>query len=138
MCLGYQPRRARVAFDLDGGLIQTASVHAAAWKEMFDDYLRVKSQRHGETFVPFDPVADYDTYVDDKPTPDAYLAAAPGVGVAAAEAAGFEDALAGVEAGRAGRFGFVVGVDRVDQGDALRRHGADVVTTNVAALLDTP
>jgi beta-phosphoglucomutase-like phosphatase (HAD superfamily) len=48
----------------------------------------------------------------------------------------FEDALAGVAAGRSGRFGFVVGVDRVGQGDALREHGADVVVTDLAELLE--
>ena len=48
-------------------------------------------------------------------------------GVEPAQAAVFEDALAGVEAGRAGGFGCVVGVDRVGQADALRRHGADIV-----------
>ena len=47
----------------------------------------------------------------------------------------FEDALAGVEAGRAGGFGFVVGVDRVGQADALRAHGADVVVDDLAELL---
>jgi len=47
----------------------------------------------------------------------------------------FEDALAGVEAGRAGRFGHVVGVDRVGQADALREHGADVVVRDLAELL---
>ena len=48
----------------------------------------------------------------------------------------FEDALAGVAAGRAGRFGFVVGVDRVGQADALREHGADVVVADLAELLE--
>src|SRR5215831_5705209 len=54
-------------FDLDGVLTQTAKVHAAAWKEMFDDYLRERAKRTGEPFVPFDPVADYD---DGKPRAD--------------------------------------------------------------------
>ena len=52
------------------------------------------------------------------------------------QAAVFEDALAGVEAGRAGGFGFVVGVDRVGQADALREHGADIVVTDLAELLE--
>jgi len=47
----------------------------------------------------------------------------------------FEDALAGVAAGRAGNFGYVVGVDRVGHADALRRHGADTVVTDLAELL---
>ncbi|MGE5434022.1 MAG: HAD family hydrolase, partial [Candidatus Doudnabacteria bacterium] len=57
-------------FDLDGVLTQTAKVHAAAWKEMFDAYLRKRAERSGEAFVPFDPVADYDRYVDGKPRYD--------------------------------------------------------------------
>jgi beta-phosphoglucomutase-like phosphatase (HAD superfamily) len=60
------------------------------------------------------------------------------VGVQPAEAAVFEDALAGVEAGRAGRFGFVVGVDRAGQRDALREHGADVVVSDLAELMAQP
>ena len=71
-----------------------------------------------------------------KPAPDAFLAAARALGVEPARAAVFEDALAGVAAGRAGGFGFVVGVDRVGQGDALREHGADVVVTDLAQLLE--
>jgi beta-phosphoglucomutase family hydrolase len=70
-----------------------------------------------------------------KPTPDTYEAAAKMLGVTAAEAAVYEDALAGVEAGRAGRFGLVVGVDRVGQAEALRRHGADVVVSDLAELM---
>ena len=57
-------------FDLDGVLTQTAKVHDAAWKEMFDDYLRERSRKTGEPFVPFDAVADYDEYVDGKPRED--------------------------------------------------------------------
>ena len=64
--------------------------------------------------------------------------AARAVGVEPREAAVFEDALAGVEAGRAGNFGFVVGVDRVGQADALNAHGADVVVEDLAELLDAP
>ena len=82
-------------FDLDGVLTQTAKGHAAAWKQMFDSYLR----EPGEAVV-------------------------------------FEDALAGVEAGRAGHFRFVVGVDRMGQADALKSHGADTVVTDLAELLD--
>jgi beta-phosphoglucomutase family hydrolase len=70
-----------------------------------------------------------------KPAPDTYLAGARALGVPPAQAAVFEDALAGVEAGRAGRFGYVVGVDRAHQADALRAHGADVVVTDLADLL---
>jgi beta-phosphoglucomutase family hydrolase len=232
-------------FDLDGVLTQTAKVHAAAWKQTFDGYLRERAERTGEAFVPFDEVRDYDEYVDGKPryegvrsflasrgvdlpeggaddppgaetvhalgdrkneivlrmireqgvepyegsvryvkaareaglrravvssstncrdvlaaagiadlfeevidgvvaereqlkgkpAPDTYLAGARAVGVEPKQAAVFEDALAGVEAGRAGGFGVVVGVDRVGQADALRAHGADVVVDDLAKLL---
>jgi beta-phosphoglucomutase family hydrolase len=70
-----------------------------------------------------------------KPAPDTFLAGARAVGVTPAEAAVFEDALAGVEAGRAGNFGIVVGVDRVGQAEALRAHGADIVVQDLAELL---
>ena len=233
-------------FDLDGVLTQTAKVHAAAWKEMFDAFLRDWSARTGGPFVPFDPVADYDEYVDGKPrydgvrsflaargielpegtpddpadtetvhglgnrkndivqemirrdgvqvyegsvryvhaardaglhravvsssantrtvlkvtglegffeevvdgltaereelagkpAPEMFLFAARCLQVRPAEAAVFEDALAGVAAGRAGRFGCVVGVDRVGQAEALRAHGADVVVSDLAELID--
>jgi beta-phosphoglucomutase family hydrolase len=235
-------------FDLDGVLTPTALVHDAAWKEMFDDYLREHAARTGEPFVPFDPVTDYDEYVDGKaradgtrsflesrditlpegdegdppdretiqglsarkdmvflrrvhrdgvkpyegsvrylraardaglrravvssskncaeilraagiedlievrvdgivardeklagkPAPDTFLAAASRLGVDRSAAAVFEDALAGVAAGRAGRFGCVVGVDRVGQADELREHGADTVVKDLAELLERP
>jgi beta-phosphoglucomutase family hydrolase len=233
-------------FDLDGVLTQTAKVHAAAWKEMFDAFLREWAERVDRPFEPFDPVADYDEYVDGKPrydgvrsliaargielpegepddppgaetihglgnrknelvlemihrqgvhvyegsvryvravrdaslsravvtssanahevlvaagldalfdmrvdgviaereqlkgkpAPDTFLFAARALRVSPAQAAVFEDALAGVAAGRAGEFGFVVGVDRVGQAEALREHGADVVVSDLAELLD--
>jgi beta-phosphoglucomutase family hydrolase len=232
-------------FDLDGVLTQTAKVHAEAWKTTFDEFLRGWAAAHGQEFVPFDKVDDYDQYVDGKPRyegvrsflesrgislpegtpddppdaqtidgvgnrknelvlklihergveayegsvryvhaavdaglrravvssstncrdvlraagidglfeevvdgvvaererlrgkpePDTFLAGARMLGVEPAAAAVFEDALAGVQAGRAGRFGFVVGVDRVGQAQALREHGADVVVEDLAELL---
>ena len=235
-------------FDLDGVLTQTAKVHAAAWKQMFDDYLRDRAKRTGEPFVPFDPVDDYDEYVDGKPradgtrsflesrgielpegddgdprdaetihglgnrknelvlklikengveaypgsvryvqaardaglrravvsssancrdvlvaagiedlfearidgvvakeqhlrgkpNPDAFLAGARALGLEPDRAAVYEDALAGVAAGRAGAFGFVIGVDRVGQAEALKSHGADIVVPDLAELLDKP
>lgn len=70
-----------------------------------------------------------------KPAPDSFLRAAELLGVEPAAAVVFEDALAGVEAGRSGHFGCVVGVDRVGQAEALRRNGADVVVTDLAELL---
>jgi beta-phosphoglucomutase family hydrolase len=233
-------------FDLDGVLTQTAKVHDAAWKQMFDAYLRERAEQTGEPFVPFDPVEDYDEFVDGKPRaegtrsflasrgitlpdggrddpadaqtvhglsnrknalvlqhiredgveaydgsvryvravrdaglrravvsssancrdvlvaarienlfeyridgivaerehlrgkpePDTFLAGARALGLLPAEAAVFEDALAGVAAGRAGAFGYVVGVDRAGQADALRKHGADIVVADLAELMD--
>jgi HAD superfamily hydrolase (TIGR01509 family) len=70
-----------------------------------------------------------------KPAPDTFLAGARAVGVQPRAAAVFEDALAGVEAGRAGSFGIVVGVDRVGQAEALRAHGADIVVPDLSELL---
>ena len=235
-------------FDLDGVLTKTAKVHDAAWKEMFDDFLRDRSRQTGQPFVPFDPVKDYDEYVDGtpredgtraflasrgidlpvggeddrpdaqtihglsnrknqivlqrihtdgveayegsvryvravrdaglrravvsssanahdvlvaagiedlfetridgvvaerdhlrgKPAPDTFLAGARALGLEPPAAAVFEDALAGVAAGRAGGFGCVVGVDRAGQADELRKHGADIVVTDLADLLDRP
>jgi len=82
-----------------------------------------------------DGVTMREEHIAGKPAPDSFLRAAELLGVRPAEAAVFEDALAGVEAGRSGQFGFVVGVDRVGQADALRRNGADIVVTDLAELL---
>ncbi|MGW5349581.1 HAD family hydrolase [Streptomyces sp. NPDC004031] len=71
-----------------------------------------------------------------KPKPDTYLEAASDLGFGPDESAVFEDALVGMDAGRAGRFGRVVGVDRTGQAEELRRHGADVVVTDLAELLE--
>jgi HAD superfamily hydrolase (TIGR01509 family) len=80
-------------------------------------------------------VADRE-HLKGKPAPDAFLAAASALEVEPAGGTVFEDALAGVAAGRAGRFGYVVGVDRVGQTEALREHGADVVVRDLAELLE--
>jgi HAD superfamily hydrolase (TIGR01509 family) len=72
-----------------------------------------------------------------KPDPDTYLEAARMLSVQAKAAAVFEDALAGVEAGRAGGFGIVIGVDRVGQAEALKHHGADIVVKDLADLMQT-
>jgi beta-phosphoglucomutase family hydrolase len=235
-------------FDLDGVLTKTALVHDAAWKEMFDGFLHDRAERTGEPFVPFDPVRDYDEYVDGKPraegtrsflasrgielpegdpadppeaesvsglgnrkneivlrrlradgvqvyegsvqyvravkaaglrravvsssancaevlaaarisdlfdaridgivaerehlrgkpAPDSFLAGARALGLEPAHAAVFEDALAGVEAGRAGGFALIVGVDRVGQAAELAEHGADVVVADLAELAGRP
>jgi len=73
-----------------------------------------------------------------KPAPDMFLAGAKALGLEPRAATVFEDALAGVASGRAGHFGFVVGVDRVGQAEALKAHGADIVVEDLAELLDRP
>jgi beta-phosphoglucomutase family hydrolase len=235
-------------FDLDGVLTKTAAVHDAAWKEMFDGYLRDRAKKTGEPFKEFDPGHDYAEYVDGKPredgtrsflesrgitlpegsaddppsaetvrglgnrkneillrriredgveayegsvryvkavrdaglrravvsssanchdvlvaagiddlfearidgivatkehlhgkpAPDTFLAGAKALGLEPAQAAVFEDALAGVAAGQAGHFGAVIGVNRADQADALREHGATTVVDDLADLMETP
>jgi beta-phosphoglucomutase family hydrolase len=240
--LGLPDAATACLFDMDGVLTRTATVHAAAWKQMFDDFLR---ERDGDGFTPFDPEADYDEYVDGKrredgtrsflesrgielpegspddpagaatinglssrknelvleklrddgvelydgsvrylraareaglrtavvsssantaqvldsagiadlfdarvdgvtakerdlagkPAPDMFLAGAEALGVPPSQAVVFEDALAGVQAGRAGGFAFVVGVDRVGQAEALKHHGADIVVKDLEELL---
>jgi beta-phosphoglucomutase family hydrolase len=81
-----------------------------------------------------DNVADQ-KHLKGKPAPDTYLAGAAALGVEPAAACVFEDAVSGVEAGRAGNFGHVVGVDRVHHAAALREHGADVVVDDLAELI---
>jgi beta-phosphoglucomutase family hydrolase len=78
-----------------------------------------------------------DEHIAGKPAPDSYLRGAQLLNLGPEAAAVFEDALAGVQAGRAGNFGFVVGVDRVGQADDLRRNGADVVVSDLAELLQS-
>jgi beta-phosphoglucomutase family hydrolase len=234
-------------FDLDGVLTKTDVVHAAAWQEMFDSYLRQRATKTGQPFIPFDLVSDYGRYVDGKPraagvrsflasrgivlpegsdedtaaaqtvrglgnrknailqrriaqdgvmaypgsvryvraaaaaglrravvsssancrsvlaaagladdfdvvvdaevaqqeqlrgkpAPDTYVFAARALGIPPAATAVFEDALAGVAAGKAGGFGFVVGVDRIGQASALRAEGADAVVKDLSELLDS-
>ena len=65
--LGLPDETRACLFDMDGVLTDTAAVHAAAWKAMFDEFLR---KRDGDSFRPFDPVEDYDAYVDGKPRED--------------------------------------------------------------------
>jgi beta-phosphoglucomutase family hydrolase len=244
--LGLPPGVTACLFDLDGVLTRTATVHAAAWKQMFDGFLREWSERTGQESAPFDAGADYEKYVDGrprlegtrtflrsrgidlpegspddspgtltlhglsnqkndlvlrllreggvevyegsvryvqaardaglgtavvsasanaaevleaagishlfdaridglvaaerhlagKPAPDTFLAGAEALRVGPDAAAVFEDALAGVEAGRAGGFALVVGVDRVGQAAELRRHGAAVVVRDLSELLE--
>lgn len=244
MELGLPPSVKACLFDLDGVLTKTAVVHAAAWKQMFDEYLKSRANARGEEFKPFTD-SDYGDFVDGKPrydgvrsflasrgielpdgepadppsdetvtglgnrknelvlakirddgveaypgsvryleaareaglaiavvssstncrdvlvaagiedffqaridgvvaereglngkpAPDTFLAGAKALGVDAAAAAVYEDALAGVEAGRAGDFGVVIGVDRVGHAQALADHGADLVVEDLDELL---
>jgi beta-phosphoglucomutase family hydrolase len=83
-----------------------------------------------------DGVTLAERHLPGKPKPDSFLAGAELAGVRPEQAAVFEDALAGVAAGRAGGFGYVIGVDRVGQAAELRKHGADVVVQDLAELLD--
>jgi beta-phosphoglucomutase family hydrolase len=232
-------------FDLDGVLTKTATLHAAAWKQAFDDFLADHASAGIERALPFDADADYKTYVDGrsrtdgvrsflasrgivlpegspddppsaatvaglarrknelvhelmaergvfaydgsvrflaavkeagllravvtasenaaavlraaglepmfdvrvdgavarelglrgKPAPDVFEEAARRLRVAPPQAAVFEDALAGVAAGRAGGFGLVVGVDRSGDAPALRAAGADLVVHDLADLV---
>ena len=82
-----------------------------------------------------DGVTLREEHIAGKPAPDSFLRAAELLNVEPAAAAVFEDAISGVAAGRAGHFGYVVGVDRVGQADELRSHGADVVVTDLGDLL---
>lgn len=82
-----------------------------------------------------DGVTLQEEHLAGKPAPDSFLRAAELLGVAPQEAAVFEDALSGVAAGRAGNFGYVVGIDRLGHAEDLRRNGADVVVTDLAELL---
>ncbi|MFE5406058.1 HAD family hydrolase [Streptomyces sp. NPDC056580] len=84
--------------------------------------------------VRIDGVVAAERRLPGKPRPDTFLAAARELGVEADRAAVFEDALAGMDAGRAGGFGYVVGVDRTGQGEALYAHGASVVVKDLAEL----
>lgn len=84
-----------------------------------------------------DGVTLREEHIAGKPAPDSYLRGAELLDVEPDGAAVFEDALSGVAAGRAGNFGFVIGVDRVGQAEELRRNGADVVVTDLAELLQS-
>src|SRR3954451_8283876 len=68
--LGLPDGITALLFDLDGVLTNTAAVHNAAWKEMFDEFLRQRAEKEGEEFVPFDSDRDYSEYVDGKPRTD--------------------------------------------------------------------
>jgi beta-phosphoglucomutase family hydrolase len=106
----------------------------------------VSSSKNCTTIIEAAGIADkFDAQVDGyaveegglrgKPAPDTYLEAARQLGATPQRSVVFEDALSGVEAGRSGSFGLVVGVDRADQATALREHGADIVVTDLAVLI---
>ena len=234
-----------VLFDLDGVLTATVKVHAASWKQMFDEFLAARAAATGEPFQPFDIDVDYKQHVDGKPrfdgvrdflhsrgiklaegqledppardtvyglghrknllvneildrdgvevyegsvtlvrqlladgiktavvtssrngeavlaaagiadlfelrvdgivaardnlrgkpAPDTFLAAARLLGVAPARAVVVEDAISGVQAGRAGDFGLVIGVARENNADALAENGAHVVVADLNELV---
>ncbi|WP_116041879.1 HAD family hydrolase [Amycolatopsis palatopharyngis] len=107
----------------------------------------VTSSANGETVLEHAGLAEFvDARVDGltiredglrgKPAPDSFLAGARALGVEPGNAAVFEDALAGVRAGKDGAFGYVVGVNRAGQADALRDEGADIVVDDLAELLE--
>ncbi len=85
--------------------------------------------------VRIDGVVERERQLPGKPAPDTFLAAAEELGLPPQRCAVFEDAEVGVQAGRAGGFGHVVGVDRTGHAQALRKHGAHVVVTDLAELL---
>ena len=85
-----------------------------------------------------DAITMRDENIAGKPAPDSYLRGAELLGVPPSAAAVFEDAISGVQAGHAGHFGIVVGVDRVDHAEALRDNGADIVVKDLADLLRAP
>lgn len=84
-----------------------------------------------------DGVTIIEKHLRGKPAPDSFLEGARVLGVAPEQAAVFEDALAGVQAGRDGRFGYVIGINRLDDdhGHGLEQHGASVVVTSLEELL---
>lgn len=115
----------------DAGLkigVVTSSANGAAVLDAADLAKYVQARIDGVTIA--------ERKLRGKPAPDSFLAGAEALGVDPENAAVFEDALSGVQAGKTGGFGYVVGVDRAGQADALRQHGADVVVTDLAELLE--
>jgi len=95
---------------------------------MFTAFVKNQAQKSETPLVAFDQIPDYDTYVDGKSRADGTQSSM--------DAAVFEDALSGVDAATAGGFGFVVGIDRVGQADAMRAHEADIVVSDLDDLVD--
>jgi beta-phosphoglucomutase family hydrolase len=108
--------------------VVTSSANGKAVLEAADLTKYVEARVDGVTIT--------DRKLKGKPAPDSFVAGAEALGTAPANAAVFEDALSGVQAGKAGHFGYVVGVDRVGQAEELKAHGADVVVQDLAELLE--
>lgn len=129
-----------VIFDMDGVVTDTAMLHGESWKKMFDGFLQGYAGEAGPQ-QPFDLDRDYRLHVDGldsqnlgidgKPDPAIFLQAARAIGVEPGRAV-VVDAISGVQAGRTGGFGLVIGVDRVGDPEALRSNGADVVVADLA------
>ena len=114
----------------DGGLRRAVVSSSANTREVLDVTGLAPLVEHR-----VDGVTIREQHLHGKPAPDTFLAAAEWFGVDPGRAVVFEDALAGVAAGKAGGFGYVVGVDRVGQADQLRAHGADVVVQDLGELV---
>lgn len=116
-----------VIFDLDGVVTDTASVHAAAWRKMFDQYLSARASAEGVQFQPFDPDADYRLFVDGKPRSDGVRSFLQSRGIVLSE--GRTDDPPGAET--------VVGMGKLKNGYFLARieeKGVDVYETTVELL----
>jgi alpha,alpha-trehalase len=100
----------------------TTVLRAAGIEQLFD--------------VQMDGVVAAELGLAGKPQPDTFVEAARRLGVEPARAAVVEDAISGVQAGRAGGFGLVIGVDRTGNAEALRDNGADIVVPDAGDLLD--
>jgi beta-phosphoglucomutase family hydrolase len=136
---------------IDNGEVESFEGSIAWVKQLRDEGFKtavVSSSRNCQAVLRAAKIEDlFDTRVDGltlaelnlpgKPAPDGFLLAAKRLIVAPARAVVVEDALSGVEAGRAGNFGLVLGVDREGHADALRKHGADAIVTDLSELLTT-
>jgi len=116
--------------------VRAAGLHCAVVSSSANTHAILKAVKLDDQF---DAVVDgndvHRLKLHGKPAPDSFLQGAKVLGAQPAEAVVFEDALAGVAAGRAGHFGYVIGVDRLGQADQLRAHGADVVVLDLSDLL---
>lgn len=111
--------------------IKTAVVSAS---KNTPDVLQVTNLADQFDFVMHGGIAA-EMHLPGKPAPDTFLAAAEALGEPAANCAVLEDAISGVQAGKAGKFGYVIGVDRVDHGDELKANGADIVLRSLEELV---